>query len=239
MQFTFRGVTIASRTQSPTVNVMRKAIAMYPAYDRSERIADGAMHTLGVAGALTGAVLLAIWGAMHLGPGQFVALIIYCLALIATFTASAFYHMTPWEGLRPTLRRIDHAAIYLKIAGSYTPLVVLIGSGFAYGVLALVWTLAVYGMIRKLFFWQTPGRFGAQLYLALGWMGAVVIWKALPVLPPVSTSLITASGLLYTFGVIFFNWESLRYAMAIWHGFVLAASACLFSAIAIGASALV
>ena len=212
---------------------------MYPAYDRSERIADGAMHTLGVVGALSGAVVLIAWGAMHLAPAQFAALTVYCMTLMATFLASAFYHMTPWENMRPTLRRIDHAAIYLKIAGSYTPLVVLIGSGFAYGMLALVWVLAIYGMIRKLFFWKTPGRFGAHLYLLLGWMGAVVIWAAVPILPAASTSLITAGGLLYTFGVIFFNWESLRYAMAIWHGFVVAGSACLFAAIALGASAFV
>ncbi|MEY1556545.1 hemolysin III family protein [Yoonia sp. R2331] len=210
---------------------------MYPAYDRSERIADGAMHTVGVIGALAGAAALSVWSVMHLGPGEVVALGVYAATLIATFCASAFYHMTPWESLRPTLRRIDHAAIYLKIAGTYTPLVVLIGSGFAYALLALVWALAVFGMIKKLFFWSTPGRFGPALYLAMGWMGVAVIWSALPILPVSATALIAAGGLLYTIGVVFFSWERLRYSLAIWHGFVVAASACLFAAIALGVTA--
>ncbi len=210
---------------------------MYPAYDRSERIADGAMHTLGVIGACAGAVLLLIWAALHLDGGYVASLVVYASALIATFCASAFYHMTPWEHLRPMLRRIDHAAIYLKIAGTYTPLVVLIGSGFAYALLALVWALALFGMIRKLFYWTTPGKSGPLLYLAMGWMGVAVIWTALPILPPSATALIAAGGLLYTLGVVFFSWESLRYSLAIWHGFVVAASACLFAAIALGVTA--
>ncbi len=210
---------------------------MYPAYDRGERIADGAMHTLGVTGALAGAVAMLVWGVLHLDAGQLTALAIYTAALIATFCASAFYHMTPWEHLRPTLRRIDHAAIYLKIAGTYTPLVVLIGSGFAYALLALVWVLAVFGMVQKLFYWTTPGKYGPLLYLALGWMGVAVIWTALPVLPTSATGLIAAGGLLYTLGVVFFSWDSLRYSLAIWHGFVVTASACLFAAIALSLAA--
>lgn len=211
---------------------------LYPAYARSERIADGTMHALGVLTALTGAVILIVWAAMNLGGGQIAALSIYGAALIATFCASAFYHMTPWERLRPTLRRVDHAAIYLKIAGTYTPLVVMIGGLSSYLLLAVVWMLAGWGMIRKLFFWQVPGRFGSALYLIMGWMGLAVIWSAAPILPGISTGLIAAGGLLYTVGVIFFNWESLKFSMAIWHGFVLAASACFFAAIATGAAAL-
>jgi len=218
---------------------MRKAKLMYPKYARSERIADGTMHAIGLIGALIGAVLLTLWAALNAGLGQGVALAVYGAALVATFAASAFYHMTPWEGLRPTLRRIDHAAIYLKIAGTYTPLVVMIGSGMAYGVLAVVWVLAIFGMIRKLFYWQVPGRFGPALYLVMGWMGAAVVWLSLPVLPILSTGLIAVGGVLYTVGVWFFSWERLKFSLAIWHGFVVAASACLFGAIAIGATALV
>lgn len=217
---------------------MRKPHSEYPDYARSERIADGAVHTLGVLAAFTGAVMLIIWGAMHLGTGDVVALSVYGAALIATFSASAFYHMTPWERIRPTLRRIDHAAIYLKIAGTYTPLVAMIGSAFAYTLLAVVWALAAYGMIRKLFFWSVPGRFGPALYLIMGWMGLAVIWSAISVLPAAATWLIAAGGLLYTFGVVFFSWEGLKFSNAIWHGFVVAASACFFAAIAIGATVL-
>lgn len=142
--------------------------------------------------------------------------------------------MTPWESIRPTLRRIDHAAIYLKIAGTYTPLVVMVGSLSSYFVLVIVWALAVFGMIRKLFFLQAPGRLGTVLYLVMGWMSVAIIWSLIPILPRAATWLIAVGGLLYTSGVIFYSWESLKFSNAIWHGFVVAASTCFYIAIALG-----
>lgn len=207
---------------------------MYPSYARSERIADGLMHVLGVSGAIVGAVLLLVFTTGEVGSGQSAALAVYGVALIATFSASAFYHMTPWEGLRPILRRIDHAAIYLKIAGTYTPLVVMIGSGVAYTVLALVWALAVVGMVMKLFFWRVPGPMGVLLYLVMGWMSLALVWGLIPVVPLPALVLIGTGGALYTLGVIFFLWESLKFSNAVWHGFVVAASACFFTAILLG-----
>lgn len=211
---------------------------MYPTYARSERIADGTMHAVGVLGAVSGAIVLIIWAAGTATAGQIAAISVYGATLIATFVASAFYHMTPWEGIRPVLRRFDHAAIYLKIAGTYTPLVVMIGSGFAYVVLAIVWTLAVIGMVLKLFFWRTPGRFGPALYLIMGWLSLALIWSLWPVVPVAAMVLIAVGGLLYTAGVPFYASETLKFSIAIWHGFVVAASACFFAAIAIATAAL-
>jgi len=210
---------------------------MYPNYARSERIADGAMHGIGVIGAVAGAVYLLGWQSGAVGTGLMVGLVVYAVALMATFCASAFYHMTPWERIRPTLRRIDHAAIYLKIAGTYTPLVVMIGTGFGYLVLGIVWALAIVGMVMKLFFWRTPGRLGTWLYLGMGWLSVFLIWSLLPVLPIAAMWLMTAGGFLYTAGVVFFSWESLKFSNAIWHAFVVAASACFFVAIVMGAAA--
>lgn len=211
---------------------------MYPTYARSERIADGTMHAVGVIGALSGAIVLIVWSAGHVSPGQIAAISVYGTTLIATFVASAFYHMTPWERIRPTLRRFDHAAIYLKIAGTYTPLVVMIGSGFAYLVLGIVWALAVVGMTLKLFFWRTPGRFGPALYLIMGWLSLALIWSLWPIVPVSAMVLMGVGGLLYTAGVPFYASETLKYSIAIWHGFVVAASACFFAAIAISSMAL-
>ncbi len=206
----------------------------YPTYARSERIADGAMHLLGVFGACIGALLLLIWSTGRVSSAQGVALGIYGAALVATFAASASYHMTPWEGLRPALRRMDHAAIYLKIAGTYTPLVVMIGSLGAYVVLALVWALAAFGVVKKVFFWRTPGRYDPLLYLFMGWLSVALIWSLVPLVPLATIVLITTGGLLYSLGVIFYRWDGLRYANAIWHGFVLCASACFYGAITLG-----
>ncbi len=211
---------------------------MYPTYARSERIADGTMHAIGFAGAVTGAVVLIVWSTGHATAAQIAAIWVYGATLIATFAASAFYHMTPWESIRPTLRRFDHAAIYLKIAGTYTPLVVMIGSWFAYTILAIVWGLAALGVILKLFFWRTPGRFGPALYLIMGWLSLALIWSLWPIVPVSAMVLMAVGGLLYTAGVPFYASETMKFSTAIWHGFVVAASACFFAAIAIATAAL-
>lgn len=207
---------------------------MYPTYSLSERIADGTMHAVGVIGAIAGTIILLVWATGIATGGQIAALSVYGATLIATFVASAFYHMTPWERIRPTLRRFDHAAIYLKIAGTYTPLVVMIGSGFAYMVLAVVWALAIVGIILKLFFWRTPGRFGPALYLIMGWLSVLLVWSLWSTIPNGAIALIAVGGLLYTVGVVFYAAERMKYSNAIWHGFVVAASACFFVAIAMG-----
>ena len=203
---------------------------MYPTYTRSERVADGSMHAIGVTGAVLGAILLLVWATPVASPWEITAISVYAITLIGTFTASAFYHMTPWESIRPALRRIDHAAIYLKIAGTYTPLVVMIGSGLAYVVLGIVWTLAVIGMVLKLVFWSRPGQFGPALYLIMGWMSVVLVWSSWEALP---FGYILAGGLLYTVGVVFHAAKNMKFANAIWHGFVVAASACFFVAITV------
>jgi hemolysin III len=207
---------------------------LYPRYGRAERIADGVMHALGVTFALTGAVLLITFAALSASGGQIAAVSVYAGALIATFTASAFYHLTPWERLRPALRRVDHAAIFLKIAGTYTPFVVLIHSAFAYAVLALVWTLALGGALLRLLKRGKLGRIQTWTYLLLGWLSLLLVWPMVQTLPVPATALVLAGGLLYSAGVIFFRWESLRFSNAIWHAFVLAASACFFAAITLG-----
>jgi hemolysin III len=207
---------------------------LYPRYARAERIADGVMHALGVTFALTGAVVLITFAALSASGGQIAAVSVYAGALIATFTASAFYHLTPWERLRPALRRVDHAAIFLKIAGTYTPFVVLIHSAFAYAVLALVWTLALGGALLRLLKRGKLGRIQTWTYLLLGWLSLLLVWPMVQTLPVPATALVITGGLLYSAGVIFFRWESLRFSNAIWHGFVPAASACFFAAIALG-----
>lgn len=206
----------------------------YPAYARSERIADGTIHAIGVTFALVGATILTSFALMHAESGRALAVGIYGLALIGTFVASACYHMTPWEGARPLLRRIDHAAIYLKIAGTFTPLAALAGSAFAWTILGVVWAVALLGALAKLLFWHEPGRLGLLTYLGLGWLGVLLLWPLAATLPPPALLLTALGGGLYTLGVVFFTWDSLKFSNAIWHGFVLVASGCFFAAIALG-----
>lgn len=204
----------------------------YPAYSVPERWADGMVHLVSVIGSFIAIAVLVF--TTHSTGAEYASLWVYGLIIVASFAASAAYHMTPWEDLRPALRRVDHAAIFLKIAGTYAPLVVFVGTGFSYVVLLIVWAIAIFGATKKLFFWSRPGVRSVWLYLGMGWLSVTLIWPMIQHLPPVSTWLVAIGGLTYSAGVIFYRWESLKFSNAIWHGFVLVASACFFVAIYIG-----
>ena len=207
---------------------------VYPSYPLAERIADGIVHVLGIVGSIVGITLLLALGWPHLTGGEIAGITIYSIAILLAFTASALYHMTPWERLRPLFRRIDHASIFLKIAGTYTPLVVLIGSAFSYVVLAVVWLLALGGAMRKLLFWRNPKTGHSVIYLALGWLSLLLIWSVFQTLPLAAGILMICGGLVYSTGVLVYSRPSMRFSQAIWHSFVLAGSGCFFAAIAVG-----
>lgn len=203
----------------------------YPNYTRAERIADGVVHVLGVGAALAGVALLFAFWAGAMGRATLLAACVYAGALILMLTASAAYHMAAHTPARPILRRIDHAAIYLKIAGTCTPFAVLLGTAFGYVILTLIWVLALFGAATKLL--AAPGRLGSGWLpqVALGWLGLALIVPLWPQLPGPSLAYVLAGGLIYTGAVVFYCWESLRYCNAIWHACVLVATACCFMGI--------
>lgn len=205
----------------------------YP-YSVRETLADAGVHVVGVTAAMLAGAFLLIHVAQTEGPAQIAATSVYAAFMFLSLVASAAYHLLPWERSRPVFHRIDHAAIYLKIAGTYTPLVVLIGSAFSYVVLAGVWAVALFGAVAKLSFWATDARGSLALYLALGWASVLLIWPMWQTLPGPVLLLIVAGGGLYTLGTVFYAHDGLRYQNAIWHGFVLVASACFFAAVALG-----
>ncbi len=203
----------------------------YPVYTRAERIADVAIHVLGVVAAVIGVSLIFKNMAAQLTGPSYWAACVYSAALVTMLTASATYHIAAYTPARPILRRIDHAAIYFKIAGTFTPLSVVLNTTFGYVVLAFVWALALMGAASKLMAARGKMTTGWLPYVALGWIGVALFVPLVTVLPVFSLALVIAGGLLYTAGVIFYQWEGLRYANAIWHGFVLIASTCLFFAV--------
>ena len=210
-------------------------------YSRPERLADGIIHILGIGAAIIAGTLLIMRAAHHMpeaiGGAGVAAVSIYAGAALCAFVASALYHMTPWDRARPWFHRIDHATIYFKIAGTYTPLVVLMGSVYAYVVLALVWAVAAIGAVGKMMHWLRPGLASTAVYLVLGWASITLIWPLAQTVPTVSLALIMAGGVLYSVGAVFNHWEGLRFSTAIWHGFVLVASGCFFAAIALAMQA--
>jgi len=204
----------------------------YPEYSKAERVADGAVHIAGVITAITGVSLLFAMWALRMDGVTLASTIVYSGALLLMLGASAAYHLYAHTAARPILRRLDHAAIYVKIAGTFTPLSVLLGTAFGYVILALVWVLALFGAVTKIR--AKPGQMttGWLPYVALGWIGVALFIPLYAVLPGQSLGLLLAGGLLYTGGVVFYAWESLRFANAIWHLFVAVASACFFFGIA-------
>jgi hemolysin III len=200
-------------------------------YDRSETLADAVIHVLGVAMALGGAAALIVI-AVHGGNiAQFLAVTIYLAGLLAMFCFSAAYNLWPVSPFKWWLRRLDHSAIYLLIAGTYTAFMLPMHGGSAAAVLALIWTAALAGMAIKLFW---PGRFDRTsigLYLAMGWSGLFVIDPVAAALAPVTLWLIALGGAFYSIGVIFHIWRKLRFQNAIWHGFVLTAALCHYTAV--------
>lgn len=200
----------------------------YPAYTRAERIADAVVHIIGLSAAIAGITSLFAALAFTMDGLTLAATILYCGALVLMLTASAAYHMAAHTSARAILRRLDHAAIYVKIAGTFTPLAVVLGTAFGYVVVALVWICAVVGASTKLM--TAPGKMttGWLPYVALGWAGLALLVPLASVLPGPSLAMIVTGGLLYTAGVVFYCWESLRFANAIWHGFIVVASGCFF-----------
>ncbi len=198
------------------------------AYTRNEIRADALVHGAGILAALSGSIALLA----HAGVTW--VLTSYLFGLLVMLSCSAAYNLTPPSQLKWILRRFDHSAIFLLIAGTYTPLLPFLPDAAQSWTLGLVtWLGAAFGIAMKFVF---PGRFdrlAILVYLALGWVVVIAAGDFMQVLPLPVLSLIVTGGILYTAGIIFYIWESLKFHNAIWHGFVAAAAACHFAAIAL------
>lgn len=200
------------------------------AYTRSEWFSDAVIHVSGLTIVLIAVpVLITVTAFLR---GDFTALLaisVYGLALIAMILFSALYNMIASPGWGHVLKRLDHSAIYVKIAGTYTPFTLLSGQGF--WLLAALWGAALTGVGLKL---VAPDRFRAAciaLYLAMGWAGLLAGGTFFATLSTPVIALIVTGGLLYTAGILFYLSERLPYHYTIWHVFVLAASLVFYAAV--------
>lgn len=205
----------------------------FPVYTMRERLADMVVHVLSVGFAIGAVIALMIVAIPDQPARSIVSLIVYGIGLMAVFGFSAAYHLVPKRGWKELLRRLDHATIFVMIAGSYTPFaLVKMDAGVGTWLLAAVWLVALAGVVLKLFFpLRRYRRLSIGLYLGLGW---AALATADPLFSSVSSPamvLLLVGGLLYSVGVIFFVWKRLPYQNAIWHVFVLSAAVCHFVAI--------
>lgn len=203
---------------------------------RAEQMADATVHVCGVVGALAAVPVLITLAAVWRDEGVLIAAIaIYGASLLMMFAMSAGYNIASVRQVRgrllETLRRLDHAAIYVKIAGTYTPYAVITGGPLGRWMLIGVWAGAIAGLLGKLI---APGlweRASVILYLALGWSMILVFEPVSEAITHATAVLIVVGGVLYSVGVIFHLWERLPFQNAIWHLFVLVASFVFYAAI--------
>lgn len=214
------------------VVVQPERVGDYPHYAPEEVRADATAHALGITGGLVVFGWFASQGMIGFHGLLPSALTLYSICMIVLFCCSAAYHMTPKPEWRPVLRRFDQSAIFFKIAGTYTPLVVLVDSTFSYSLLAMVWVSAFLGAGFKLGTGDRLDRYTVAIYMGISWSAVLLLWSLFETLPLVSASLIVVGGLVYTIGVYFHQSGHIKYNNAIWHAFVLGGSACHFSAIA-------
>jgi len=197
-----------------------------------EEIANSLSHGLG-------AVLAALFSprlvghALEAGTAQGLAAAVYCGSMILLFSVSAAYHWLPPSRMKDLMRRLDHAAIFLFIAGTYTPF--MLGSLAQEGgtwLLALVWLVATVGTVAKCANRLTHPFLSTAMYLGLGWFAVFLLKPLMHAIPPEGLALIVAGGVLYTLGAIVFHLdERVPYAHFVWHLLVLGASGCHFVAV--------
>lgn len=201
-------------------------------YSKAEIISDGAVHIVGLVAALIGLTVLVMLTARWRGLLEVSSVMIYGVALVTMLGCSLAYNMIPISPLKWFMRRFDHCGIYLLIAGTYTPLLTQVSDPFtAYALAATVWGGAITGIVLALGYPGRGEKFKVAAYLALAWVAVFALKPLMASLPMSTVILVVIGGLLYTFGVVFYRWNSLKYQNVIWHGFVVAAAACHFAAI--------
>ena len=198
------------------------------------KCADLVVHVVGLTLALVGGIVLLALAVRAGSISQVVGVSIYAAGVIAMLAFSTAYNFAKAQ-YRPVLRRLDHAGIYLMIAGSYTPFTIhnLTGA-WAWGMTAAIWSLAAVGALAKLFVPMLDRRLGAAVYLALGWLVVIALKPMIDNVYWVALLLLVAGGVLYSTGVIFYVNKRLKFARAIWHGHVVAAAATHWAAVLVG-----
>ena len=191
----------------------------------AELVADGIVHGIGIAFALSLGTVLIVFAAIGTARAELPAIIVYLVTLLTVLGVSLAFNLAPVSGFKKVMARLDQAAIFLFIAGTYTPFLAVLG-GTRDGQLltVLVWGAALVGVALKLIVPQRFGRLAIVLYLAIGWSGVLVFQALASALPPVSLWLVVAGGITYSAGVVFHLWEKLKFQNVLWHVFVVAGS---------------
>lgn len=203
-----------------------------PSYTLGEEIANSVTHGIGLVLAIAGMVVLTAFATRYGNAWHLVSCVIFTSTLILQYTFSTLYHSIQRPHAKHVMRILDHSAIFLLIAGTYTPfMLVNLRGSWGWTLFAIVWALALLGVLFQVSLLRRWQGISLSLYIGMGWVVVVAIKPMLAAVAPGGLILLLLGGLAYTSGVGFYLWKRLRYSHAIWHGFVLTGSSLHFFAV--------
>jgi len=213
------------------MNESRDTVKFSPGF-LSNELANSVTHGIGFVLSIVGLVVLVVLAEVNGGARHVVACSIYGSTLVVLYLASTLYHSIWSPRIKRIFKTIDHMAIYLLIAGTYTPFTLIsLRGGWGWSVFGVIWGLALLGIVYKIFFIGRWRGASVAIYLAMGWFCVIAFKPLIASLSAGGVSWLVAGGLAYSVGVIFYVWKTLPYHHAIWHLFVMAGSLCHFFSI--------
>lgn len=201
-------------------------------FTKREEIAHSITHGIGAILSIAGLVLLIVFSSLSGNPWKIVSVTIFGITMLLMYLSSTIVHSLPVGKWKDIFQIFDHSSIYLFIAGTYTPfLLVHLRSGIGWTLFGVIWGIAIVGIIFKVFFVKRFLILSTIFYILMGWL-IVLVWEPLnQTVHNNGIMLLVIGGILYTIGTIFFIWRKIPYHHVIWHLFVLAGSICHFFAI--------
>ncbi|WP_202844527.1 PAQR family membrane homeostasis protein TrhA [Luteimonas saliphila] len=211
---------------------MRARVRAHRALDLRDELASALTHGVGAAAALAGSAVLITLAAIHGDGWQLGAAIVFGVSLLLLYLASTLYHSIQHPIAKGRLKVFDHCAIYLLIAGTYTPFTLIgLRGTWGWSLFAAIWILALAGVVFKLFYTGRFRKLSTLIYVAMGWLVVVAIKPVMATLDGWTLGWLLAGGLFYTLGTYYYHRESVRYSHAIWHLFCIGGSVCHYVAV--------
>ena len=196
-------------------------------YAQKEESANVLTHGIGIILSLIGIVLLTLKAINQGDQWHLISYIVFGISLFIMFSSSTWYHSVHGQNAKKKLRKLDHSAIYILIAGTYTPfLLTNLRGRTGWIMFAVIWIFAIVGIVVKLATQIKSKWVSAAIYLVMGWLAVFIAQSMINNLPTISIVYLALGGLFYTLGVVFYIWKNVPYHHAIWHLFVLGGSIC-------------
>ncbi len=206
--------------------------ALIPRYSFGDELASSVIHGVGIVLSIAGLAMLVAFAALHGNALTVVACAVFGSSLVLLYTASTLYHSISVAAAKPALRALDHIAIYVLIAGTYTPFTLIALPGaWGWSLFVSVWALALVGSALELGLLKRYHKLAVLLYVGMGWIGMIAFKPLSEHLQTGGMLLLIGGGVAYTLGVPFYLWRRLPYHHALWHVFVLAGSVLHFLAV--------